>query len=174
MAKLNTATVIILLFIYGCADTHSVKVSGTDSNVRLEPESTVYIALSTDGQYGEHHYTGSAYMVSQTIQAELMVTLNRAVIAQKPETYKSALSSAALNEFEYLVYPTILHWEDRATEWSSKPDKVKVKIAVVDVKTQTIIKSGIIEGKSGIATFGGDKPQDLLFKPTKQFFANMF
>ncbi|WP_337219713.1 DUF4823 domain-containing protein [Vibrio parahaemolyticus] len=31
----------------------------------------------------------------------------------------------------------------------------------------------MIEGKSGLATFGGDKPQDLLPEPTKEFLSSM-
>ena len=106
--------------------------------------------------------------------AELITTLNNVVIAQQPEDYQSALDFASSRKFDYLVYPSILHWEDRATEWSAKADRVKVKLVVVDVKTKQVIKSGIIEGKSGLATFGGDRPQDLLPEPTKEFLSSMF
>lgn len=27
--------------------------------------------------------------------------------------------------FAYLVLPTLLHWEDRATEWSGKRDQIR-------------------------------------------------
>lgn len=163
----------VLLAMVGCADSHSLKVNQVDSNVYLEPTSAVYIALSDDGQYGRHYYAGSGKMLSQTIKSELVTTLNNVVIAKVPEGYDTALDFASSRKFDYLVYPTILHWEDRATEWSAKPDKVKVKIVVVDVKSGAVVKSGIIDGKSGIATFGGDKPQDLLPLPTKEFFAGM-
>ncbi|WP_428785404.1 DUF4823 domain-containing protein [Vibrio splendidus] len=35
------------------------------------------------------------------------------------------------------------------------------------------MKSGIIEGKSGLATFGGDHPQDLLSEPVSEFMASL-
>ncbi|UPQ89698.1 DUF4823 domain-containing protein [Vibrio sinaloensis] len=163
----------VLLAMLGCADSHSLKVNQLDSNVRLEPTSAVYIALSHDGQYGSHYYAGSGKMLSQTIKSELATTLNNVVIAKVPEDYNTALDFASSRKFDYLVYPTILHWEDRATEWSAKPDKVEVKIVVVDAKSGAVVKSGIIDGKSGIATFGGDKPQDLLPLPIKEFFTDM-
>ncbi|MEF1289552.1 DUF4823 domain-containing protein [Vibrio sp. M260118] len=162
-----------LMMLVGCADSHKLNVTKTDSNVRLNPNHAVYIALSKDGQYGSHYYSGSGSMVSQTIKGELFATLNNVVIANKPQDYAVALDFARSRKFDYLVYPTILHWEDRATEWSAKADRIKVKMVVVEVKSGLVVKSGIIEGKSGLATFGGDKPQDLLPDPTKEFFSSM-
>ncbi|MFV0486319.1 MAG: DUF4823 domain-containing protein [Vibrio fluvialis] len=159
--------------LLGCADSHSLNVTDANSNIKLMPDTAVYISLSKDGEYGEHYYSGSGQMVSQIIQGELVTRLNNVVIAQKPESYASALQFASERKFDYLVYPTILHWEDRSTEWSAKPDKVKVKISVIDVKQKSTIKAGIIDGKSGLATFGGDKPQDLLPEPTKEFFSDL-
>lgn len=164
---------VVLMAMLGCADSHSLKVNQVDSNVQLDPNSAVYIALSHDGQYGNHYYAGSGKMLSQTIKSELVAIMNNVVIAKAPEDYDAALDFASMRKFDYLVYPTILHWEDRATEWSAKPDKVKVKIVVVDVKSGAVVQSGIIDGKSGIATFGGDKPQDLLPIPIKEFLAGM-
>ncbi|MEZ9687657.1 DUF4823 domain-containing protein [Vibrio atlanticus] len=112
-------------------------------------------------------------MVSKALQSELFTKLNNVAIANQAADYNFVLEYAKSNEFDYLIFPTILHWEDRATEWSAKPDKVSVKITVVDVKTKVIIKSGIIEGKSGLATFGGDHPQDLLSEPVSEFMASL-
>lgn len=55
-----------------------------------------------------------------------------------------------------------MHWEDRATEWNFMRDKVKVKIEFVDAFSGNVESAAIVEGKSGIATLGGDHPQDLL------------
>jgi hypothetical protein len=38
--------------------------------------------------------------------------------------------NAASVNFDYFVIPEILHWEDRATEWSGIPDKIEVKISI--------------------------------------------
>ncbi|HHF0510375.1 TPA: DUF4823 domain-containing protein [Vibrio antiquarius] len=173
MKKRMLLLIAALSAIVGCADSHSLKVTQADSNVKLSPGNAVYIALSQDGQYGNHYYSGSGRMVSQAVKGELILTLNNVVIAQRPEDYNTALNFAASRKFDYLVYPTIMHWEDRATEWSAKADKVKVKIVVVEVKSGSVIKSGIIDGKSGLATFGGDKPQDLLPEPTKEFMSSL-
>jgi hypothetical protein len=73
-----------------------------------------------------------------------------------------------------LVYPTILHWEDRATEWSGIPDRVEIKIEIIGATTGKGLDSAIIKGKSGLATFGGDHPQDLLPKPVEDYVSGLF
>ena len=74
----------------------------------------------------------------------------------------------------YLVAPEILHWEDRATEWSGKPDRVDVDIRVIAPTSGAVIASSVISGKSKWATFGGDHPQDLLPEPVDEYVGTLF
>lgn len=165
---------VCLASLWGCADSHSLNVTESNITTTINSTQSVYIALSKDGSYGNHHYNGSGMMLSQTIQTSLIKRLYNVEIAGKPELFPEALNSAKRGGYDYLFYPTIMHWEDRATEWSAKPDKVTVKIAVIDVDTQTEIKSAVVDGKSGIVTFGGDHPQDLLPEPVEKFTAQLF
>ncbi|MGL1931348.1 MAG: DUF4823 domain-containing protein [Desulfotalea sp.] len=67
-----------------------------------------------------------------------------------------------------------MHWEDRATEWSGLPDKAEIKMVVIDVKSNNKISVATIKGSSGLATFGGDHPQDLLPDPIKKYINSLF
>lgn len=173
MSILRALLILISLVIIGCADTHKLQVTDVNSTAKFETSDSVLIGRSKNGEYGKHYYSGSGLMVSKALQSELFTKLNNVAIANQAADYNFVLEYAKSNEFDYLIFPTILHWEDRATEWSAKPDKVSVKITVVDVKTKVIIKSGIIEGISGLATFGGDHPQDLLSEPVSEFMASL-
>lgn len=51
------------------------------------------------------------------------------------ENFKDAVTQAQRSDQGILIFPTILHWEDQATKWSMIPDKVEVKVDVVDVRT---------------------------------------
>lgn len=90
------------------------------------------------------------------------------------QSYKESLNYAQTNNFDYLIFPPILEWEDRATEWSGIPDKASIKISIIKVSTSKTIDSAIIKGKSGVATFGGDHPQDLLVKPVDDYVNSLF
>lgn len=160
--------------LFGCADSHHLSISSSDNSARIGPSDSVYVAQSENGQYGAKQYPGSGAMVSQIIHASLADKMEKITVSSKHSDYPDALAFAAREKYDFLIYPTILHWEDRATEWSAKPDKIQVKISVTRVLDKKVIRSGVIEGKSGLATFGGDKPQDLLPEPIDEYFHALF
>jgi hypothetical protein len=63
---------------------------------------------------------------------------------------------------KYYAVPEILHWEDRATEWSGIKDKLEIKLTVYEAARPAPVASTVLSGKSKFMTFGGDHPQDLL------------
>ena len=84
------------------------------------------------------------------------------------------LERAAAGGYGYYVEPQILHWEDRATEWSGISDKVEVRLSVYDAATRELIASQVIAGSSSFWTFGGDHPQDLLPEPITVFVGGLY
>ena len=78
------------------------------------------------------------------------------------------------NDFQYYVVPEILHWEERATEWSGLPDRIELQLSVYEFGMRDNIASTHILGKSKWATFGGDHPQDLLPKPINDFVSSLY
>lgn len=88
--------------------------------------------------------------------------------------FEDAIAQAQRADQDILIFPTILHWEDRATEWSMISDKVEIRVDVVQVDSGHIISSGIIKGSSGLATLGGDHPQDLLPEPIAESVSSLF
>ena len=99
---------------------------------------------------------------------------NSAETARQYQSFDNALTYAKENNYGYLVFPTILEWEDRATEWSGIPDKASIKIAIINVESGKTMDSAIIKGKSGIATLSGDHPQDLLVKPVAEYVNELY
>lgn len=157
--------------VMGCMDsTHFVNNNPAHA---LPQYSSYYVALPEDGQYGAKPYAGSGKMTSSVIKVALQKNSQKAVNASRIEDFDEALNSARRGGFSYLVFPTILHWEDRATEWNFMRDKVEVKIEIVDVFSGEAESSTIVEGKSGIATLGGDHPQDLLPEPINEYFSTL-
>src|SRR3546814_3053484 len=88
---------------------------------------------------------------------------------------EGATGAGALGrEADYLVYLKIHHWEERATEWSGKPDQIEVEIRLFDGRKGTLLASQIVKASSSWATLGGDHPQDLLIKPFNDYAAGIF
>lgn len=164
-----TATILLS----ACADSH--QLMRNDGNLaKLDPKKSVYVSIPNDGQYGQITYHGSGQNTSQIIVLAFSHHAQIVESGHERQSYKDAMESARNADASYLVLPTILEWEDRATEWSAIPDKASIKIAIVDTKNESTIDSVIIKGKSGLATFGGDHPQDLLPKPVTEYVDSLY
>jgi Domain of unknown function (DUF4823) len=165
---------LALLGLCGCADTTQLVRQPGVNTVKLAPNDSIYVALPRDGAYGDEIYQGSGLTTAQTILSSFAKRARRAEIAQTFQPYDAVLATARNIVAKYLVNPTILHWENRATEWNGIPDRIEVKIEVIDVPTDSTAASVIIKGKSGLATLGGDNPQDLLPKPVEEFVSGLY
>ena len=165
---------IFVLVLVSCADTYQLIRQGNNADARLSASDSLYIGVSRDGVYGRQTYTGSGMAASRILLASFAKRVNRVETASAYQSYEDALKATREKGFKYLVYPTILHWEDRASEWSAIPDRVELKIQIFEAMTNDIVYSVVIEGKSGLATFGGDHPQDLLPKPVDEFVSALF
>jgi len=65
---------------------------------------------------------------------------------------------AERGDSDFTIKPEILHWEDRATEWSGRPDRVSISLQTYDRHGRTVDAS-VIDAKSSWWTLGADKPE---------------
>lgn len=171
--RLTVIFAAVMLTFTGCADTHKL-VRSSPAGGPLNSSDTVFIAIPQNGSYGSEVYSNSGNMTAQTIYAAFAKKTHSVSLARSQQSFANALQSARAENSKYLAFSTILHWEDRATEWSGKRDKVEVKLEVVEVPTGNVVQSAVISGRSKWATFGGDHPQDLLPVPIEEFVSSLY
>ena len=157
----------------GCADAHRTQKL-VSSGTHLTVDNSICISVPEDGVYGDNHYNGSGATTAQTIKAAFLKRTDDVRILNGPATLQDAAHQFVGQGCDYLVFPTILHWEDRATEWSGKPDRVEVKVVLVDLNTEKTLESVVIKGRSGLSTLGGDHPQNLLPEPVEEFISSLY
>lgn len=167
---------IAIAFIFtGCyTEKYDVKPNVSEKSAKLDSSKPVYISVPENGIFKNHLYHLSAKNTVLAIQSALATHINSIQEGSEYESYEVALSKAKENASTYLIYPTIIRWEDRATQWSGKPDKIEIKIAVIDVASANEISSVIIAGHSSWWTLGGDVPSDLLAKPINKYIDTLY
>ena len=84
------------------------------------------------------------------------------------------LKGNSTGPYDYFVVPQVLHWEDRATEWSGKKDRIEIKLTVYRAVDSIELSNQLISRKSKWATFGGDHPEDLLEEPLTQYVGSLY
>lgn len=171
--RLTVMPALMSIALVGCADSHSLTRApgGTNS---LSRQASAYVAVTKDGSYGDTTYVGSGAQAAQAVAAAFAPYVTRITVGVKTEDFDAARQSAKTGAYTYLLYPEILHWEDRTTEWSGRPDLVSVKVSVVGAEAGNILDSAVVGGKSGLWTFGGDRPEMLLPKPLSDYAMSVF
>lgn len=164
--------ILVSLVISGCAAKYDQVNISTPDNKFLKNE-PVIIATPVNGFYEATEYRSSGRMTALAVQSAFSTHSGNTKIVRDCENL-ACLKEKHPSGFGYYVIPEILHWEDRATEWSGLPDRIEVQLSIFEQGTWEEIASTLIKGKSKWATFGGDHPQDLLPKPLNNYVLNLY
>jgi hypothetical protein len=167
-ALMRMLLLLLSLLHVGCAG-HSIAQTKAGSRSHVPPTTAFYVAIPEDGHYGGKTYAGSGAATARAISAALSMHFTRVETAKSVESTAAAIQSAHAADCSSLVYATILNWEDRATEWSGKLDRIEIKVEVIAVPSGETLRSDMLQANSGWLTLGGDRPQDLLRGPVDAF-----
>ena len=163
---------LVITLLTGCAhhyDLHSIQ--------RAEPldnKASALVAVPEDGRFEKIEYPGSGRKAALTVSAAFAERLSRVDIMPAPATTAEQLAAARSGGFDYLVTPSIAHWEDRATEWSGRRDRITIELRTVRSSDGQTLNVGSIEGRSRWGTLGGDSPEDMLSEPISQYVEWLF
>lgn len=163
---------IIVAMISGCASTYK-QSDLTEPSAKLVKGKSVVIATPTNGSFGNKEYSASGKMTALAVRAAFARYSNAITVSADCKELKCLKGSEPSN-YDYYAIPEILHWEDRATEWSGIPDRIEVKLSIYESQSWSEVASTLISGKSKWATFGGDHPQDLLPEPLKRYIESLY
>ena len=160
------------ILLAGCSAKYSTN-NIQERTEHLVKDVSVVISQPTDGVYETHTYSGSGRATADAVKAAFLRHSDNVTVFADCDDVTCLTANHSISRGYYVV-PKILHWEDRATEWSGIPDKIEVKITVYNAESNNRVASTIINGKSKWATFGGDHPQDLLPEPINMFVSNLY
>ena len=139
-AKLkNCIAACALLFLgtmlAGCKSTYSEKSLSNEPIPMLGNRSRIYIAVPFDASFKGKVMQFSGKQTADALFSAFSRHTKSVYISKFPESLAEALESARQRGAEYLVYPTLEQWEDRATEWSGRRDRLKVKVDTIDLSS---------------------------------------
>jgi len=160
------------LFLAGCTAKYHQEVIDQNT-MKLKTGKGVFISVPRDGFYGPQRYPNSGEMTAQAIK-EAFARYTHTIEVSSECQGEGCLDGISSENYTYYVCPDILHWEERATEWSCLPDQIRVKIVIYAVDDRSVISSVILQGKSKTVSLGGDHPQDLLPEPISQYLSTLY
>ncbi len=164
---------LIFPLLSGCVHKYAVPVPQSGANL-IPKNSIVYVATPPNGRDDRprtYEYSGG-WTSSAMVQA-LSNRGIRAVVGAPAKSPSGALGAARVAKAQYMVFPGIVHWSDRATEWSGMPDRITLRVILTEVRSGEVLDNREIRASSRWATFGGDHPQELLPILSEQWAASI-
>ena len=150
------------LLLVSCVHKYAVPLKA-DSPAHLPAAATVYVTTPRDGRDDSLRVYESSGAWTRSAVANALNDRGVQVIPGESVAKQSeAIAAASSAGADFLVYPQIVHWSDRATEWSGIPDRITLEMSIYEVATGTMLTRQEIKASSRWATFGGDHPQELL------------
>ena len=171
MTTKHSTILLVCALAAGCTSTYQQRPT-IASESSLISGKRVVIATPENGSYGSERYSSSGASTASAVQAAFARHTSDLVVSTECRNI-ACLREKHPDGF-YFVVPLILHWEDRATEWSGKKDKIEIKISIYGATGDQEIAGTLIGGKSKWATFGGDHPQDLLPEPIQTYVETLY
>jgi hypothetical protein len=165
---------LLVLALAGCTASYRIDDISGAQQVQLDPTHPVYVAVPQDGVYGRTVYGGSGQIAAQSISLAFSRHATRIVTAERHVSREQALADARNMGAKYLVWPNITHWEQRATEWSGRPSRMALRIAIVDTENGDQILSTVIEGRSRIMSMTSTSPESLLRDPLANYAQGLY
>ena len=167
MRKYFLISLVTFAFIcLGCTSTYEYQTNNP-TTTKLEKNKIVAIATSEDGFYGSDIYEGSGKILSMVVRQQIKIYSSKVTILENKIKIED-FSEKEIEEYDYIVIPEILHWEDRATAWSGLPARISFSIQIYNNKKE-LLKSTILSGKSASMTLGSTDPGELIEEPLKVF-----
>jgi hypothetical protein len=163
------------LALVGCEHTYQeVPVSSNASRPKLKTEVLLYVPIPPDGRFKKDFVVDSGTLTAVAVRDAFAKYVKRAYLGRRVESFEESLETARNHNCAYVVYSRVLRWEDRATEFSGRTDKIEIRIEVADSASGEILHATILKGRSRWLTDGGDSPKDLLLEPIKNYAASLF
>ena len=147
------------LILTGCAAHRGILPPGQSAAPSID---RLCVLTATDGSYGDEAYVGSGRELSGRILAILRQgRLWQSILV--PATDNTAGARQCLAEgVDYMLAPTILHWEDRATQWSGLRDYLTIDLALFRLQPYGALRRGTYTANNSWFTLVNNPPEDLL------------
>jgi len=161
-------------FLAGCQSTYSEQDLSGGPPPLLQNTSRIYVAIPFDVSFKHKVAQDSGKQTADALARAFQRNTRSVYESKYPESMTEALDSARKYSTEYLVYPMLLKWEDRATEYSGIRDRLQVRIDMIDLSNSSVVYSKMIEATGKWMSDGGETPGNLLDEPSLNYVNSLF
>lgn len=172
MKRFITALLILTatILISGCSASYQSEF--LHPQTAMQSQARVLIVTPDIGRFESIEYPTSGNDVVRALTQELKDYCQW--ISTTPNTLRiEDISDENLQFIDYVFIPEILHWEDRLTNCSYRPDRIQIRFDIYDSQRQ-LVNVYLITGRSAYFVWMNRQPSSLLKKPIQDMLKTFF
>jgi len=173
-AFLTAWTGLALGLLAGCKSSYSEKQLSQGPPPLVGNNARIYIAKPFDAVDRKKVAMESGKQAADSLFAAFSRHTRYIYAGKSSESVSEGLDSARKVRADFMVYPTLIEWTDRATEFSGRRDRLKLKVEVIELAESKVVFAQEIEATGRWMTDGGDTPADLLDQPLQNLVNSLF
>lgn len=149
---------VACIVVAGCSVPKSVREGGPIAGQVVSAQKRVLVLSVTDGrEQGQDPANGSGQAVVASVRKYLTLHAIPMSVSSSLST-EQGINEANAQGFDYVLKPTITLWEDNATAWSGKGDKLSISIELFDAHTHQLVAAATHKRVATGATLVGGSP----------------
>jgi len=168
---------LLALAVLWTACAHSYRAeysSGPQGEPLLPEEARILVGVSLDAREQHLSYLDSGLTTTDRILEALDRYTGEARAAESPETLEHYVDTARALELDYVIFPELLVWSDRNTGRYGFPDQLKLRLTLVDARTEDVVDVATLWATSRMTPSWNDRPEDLLPGALERYASRMF
>lgn len=163
--SISASSVVIALSACSALPVSTVQPAASGTNFPVKGDAVICVLVPPDASFEGELYPGSGNEVAERIRESLEKTGRSSRLVSQAQTDSRAVCRE--KGANLVLQPTILHYEDRVTGWSGKPDRVELKLSLHEMDQPDQKRSIYYEAKSSamhsaIFEWGNARPSALL------------
>jgi hypothetical protein len=147
-----------------CGPNVSVRPA-SDTTASVGGNDRVCVATAADGRHEMRVYAGSGQKVT-TRTADALRQRHADVVIIGMGDLQQLSEECRSQDGRFVIVPEIRTWEDRASGWSGRPDRVEVQLTLHDAASGTEVRSVSVAAQTGYwssaFTEWGNRPPEAL------------
>ena len=140
--------------------------------VAMQAHTRILIVTPEMGHFEDIDYPGSGNEVASALAKEMQTYSNEIAVIPTPVKITD-IHDVDLERSDYVFIPEILHWEDRATGWSFRPDRIEIRFDIYN-KQRELVNSYLVTGRSAYVVWVSKQPNSLLKAPIREMLETFF
>lgn len=159
-----------LFLLTSCSSTFQL-IQSNKTSIKMELDRDILVTTCKNGFFEDTEYTDSGIKTTKAVENKLRRYANTVTVIS--ETSFSKIDKQQLLTCNYVIIPELYLWEDRATSWSGKPDKMMLGLTVYD-NTGTKLNHIEIKGESTSMTLDDNDPIELVNEALDMYIRTIF